>query len=285
MLRHCCTRPARRSGLLSPDLTDGLAAKDHSWLARRGEQFLEHAPSRQLPIASTMRFVAAFLLVAPIAGWSFTGGNHLTTRLAPTHRLSHAGPVMQTAMPDDDADEVSGLFTPTRLQDEDRDSALEIDAAGVVVVEEVDARGSDDESDEGLDAAVIIVGAGAAGIGTAISLTDVFGLDASRVLLLERGEGIGTSFKMWPEEMKFISPSFNQAGWTKSFDLNSVAYGSSPAFSLHAQHPSGSQYADYLTELAELANVKRRVRRRCVRMAGAFCRSFVDRTNFRSIDG
>ena len=41
---------------------------------------------------------------------------------------------------------------------------------------------------------------------------------------------------------------------------NSVAYGTSPAFTLHAQHPSGSQFADYLTELAEAAklNVKTR---------------------------
>ena len=38
-------------------------------------------------------------------------------------------------------------------------------------------------------------------------------------MILERGETIGKSFRSWPE-MKFISPSFNQAGWTKSFDLN-----------------------------------------------------------------
>ena len=33
---------------------------------------------------------------------------------------------------------------------------------------------------------------------------------------------MGTSFRSWPEEMRFISPSFNQQGWTSSFDLNSV---------------------------------------------------------------
>jgi len=103
--------------------------------------------------------------------------------------------------------------------------------------------------------------AGAAGIGTLLSLTDndLFGLDPDRVLLLERGEAIGSSFRMWPKEMRFISPSFNQAGWTNSFDLNAVAYGSSPAYTLHAQHPSGSQYADYLDELAKLARVRDRV--------------------------
>ena len=51
--------------------------------------------------------------------------------------------------------------------------------------------------------------------------------------------------------MRFISPSFNHQGWTKSFDLNSVAYGTSPAFTLHAEHPTGEQYARYLSALAE----------------------------------
>ena len=69
---------------------------------------------------------------------------------------------------------------------------------------------------------VIIVGAGAAGVGCALMLTKTFGLDASRVLLIERGETVGDSFRRWPAEMRFISPSFNQQGWTSSFDLNSV---------------------------------------------------------------
>ena len=76
----------------------------------------------------------------------------------------------------------------------------------------VDRTGSD----------VIVVGAGAAGIGVAFSLTHTFGLDPSRVVLLERGEAVGASFRSWPAEMRFISPSFNQQGWTSSFDLNSV---------------------------------------------------------------
>ena len=46
--------------------------------------------------------------------------------------------------------------------------------------------------------------------------------------------------------MRFISPSFNQQGWTKSFDLNSISYGTSPAFALHSEHPSGEEYAKYL---------------------------------------
>ena len=63
-------------------------------------------------------------------------------------------------------------------------------------------------------------------------LTD-FGLKEDRVALIERGAEVGESFRRWPKEMKFISPSFNQQGWTNSFDLNSVTKGTSPAFSLH----------------------------------------------------
>ena len=84
------------------------------------------------------------------------------------------------------------------------------------------------------------VGAGASGVGVALMLTHTFGLSKERVLLVERGEGVGETFRRWPKEMRFISPSFNQQGWTGSFDLNSVAHGTSPAFSLHAQHPSGA---------------------------------------------
>ena len=110
-----------------------------------------------------------------------------------------------------------------------------------------------EEADPVLD--VIVIGAGAAGIGCAHMLTNVFGLEPGRVLLLERGGAVGSSFLRWPEEMRFISPSFNQQGWTSCFDLNSVAYGTSPAFSLHTQHPSGRQYAAYLAELAEAARL------------------------------
>mmetsp|Transcript_29473 Transcript_29473/g.78293 ORF Transcript_29473/g.78293 Transcript_29473/m.78293 type:complete len:496 (+) Transcript_29473:121-1608(+) len=109
-------------------------------------------------------------------------------------------------------------------------------------------------ADDSLD--VIIVGAGAAGIGCAMMLTKTFGLETSRVLLIERGEAIGETFRRWPAEMRFISPSFNQQGWTTSFDLNSIAYGTSPAYSLHAEHPSGDEYADYLNAVASGAKLR-----------------------------
>ena len=98
---------------------------------------------------------------------------------------------------------------------------------------------------------VVIVGAGASGVGVALQLTGLFGLDPARVLLVERGTKVGETFRKWPREMRFISPSFNSQGWTQSFDLNSVAYGTLPAFTLHAEHPTGAQYADYLEALAE----------------------------------
>ena len=102
---------------------------------------------------------------------------------------------------------------------------------------------------------VIIVGAGAAGVGCALMLTKTFGLDPSRVLLVERGEAVGETFRRWPAEMRFISPSFNQQGWTSSFDLNSIAHGTSPAYSLHNEHPSGTEYAHYLSALAGAAKL------------------------------
>ena len=143
-----------------------------------------------------------------------------------------------------------GVLMNTLLDEtvvEDDDVASDSSTSATVVRGEEIQEESGSRSDT--DADVVIVGAGAAGIGQAVSLIHTFGLDASRVKILERGEAIGTSFRQWPEEMRFISPSFNQAGWTNSFDLNSVAHGSSPAFSLHAQHPTGKQYADYLDEL------------------------------------
>jgi len=99
---------------------------------------------------------------------------------------------------------------------------------------------------------VLIVGAGAAGIGTALMLTETFGLEKSRVVMMERGEKVGETFRRWPEEMKFISPSFNQQGWTQSFDLNAIAHGTSPAYSLHTEHPSGKDYAAYLEGIVNL---------------------------------
>jgi len=57
------------------------------------------------------------------------------------------------------------------------------------------------------------------------------------------------TFRRWPDEMNFISPSFkiSRDGPIHSFDLNSIAKESSLAYSLHTtEHPSGNEYAAYL---------------------------------------
>ena len=105
------------------------------------------------------------------------------------------------------------------------------------------------EPNHGFPLDVVIVGAGSAGVGMAHMLINTFHLDSERVLLLERGDAPGESFRRWPEEMRFISPSFNQQGWTSSFDLNAVAYGTSPAYTLGQEHPTGKEYASYLCAL------------------------------------
>ena len=110
----------------------------------------------------------------------------------------------------------------------------------------------------GLPHDVIVVGAGASGVGLGVMLNKAFGIPPERVLVVERGDAVGESFRRWPKEMRFISPSFNQQGWTKSFDLNSVFHGTSPAFSLHAEHPTGEQYATYLSTLAEVRKKERK---------------------------
>ncbi|MBC7818456.1 MAG: NAD(P)-binding domain-containing protein [Planctomycetaceae bacterium] len=91
----------------------------------------------------------------------------------------------------------------------------------------------------------VIVGAGAAGIGVARALQEV-GVSA---LILERHE-IGGSFRRWPREMRFITPSFPSNSFG-TLDLNSVAIGTSPAFTLECEHPTGKQYADYLKSVVE----------------------------------
>ncbi len=92
---------------------------------------------------------------------------------------------------------------------------------------------------------IIIVGAGAAGIGTGIVLQD---LGIAQYVIIER-DSVGASFKRWPEEMRFITPSFpgNAFGM---LDLNAVAIGTSPACTLNREHPSGPQYAEYLQVVA-----------------------------------
>ena len=93
---------------------------------------------------------------------------------------------------------------------------------------------------------VAIVGAGAAGLGCAAALKE-FGVDD--IVVLDRHE-VGASFRRWPEEMRFITPSFTSNAFGL-LDLNAIVPGTSPAYSLDREHPSGSAYAQYLDAVAQ----------------------------------
>ena len=92
---------------------------------------------------------------------------------------------------------------------------------------------------------VVVVGAGAAGLGVAIALMDA---EIKDLLVLERN-GVGSSFAQWPQETRFITPSFptNSVGM---LDLNSIAIGISPAYNMREEHPTGQQYAKHLQNIA-----------------------------------
>ena len=92
---------------------------------------------------------------------------------------------------------------------------------------------------------VIVVGGGAAGIGVSVALRHA-GIE--NFVVLERFTA-GASFALWPSETRFITPSFptNSIGM---LDLNSIAIGVSPAFSLGVEHPTGAQFAAHLRGIA-----------------------------------
>ena len=93
---------------------------------------------------------------------------------------------------------------------------------------------------------VAIVGAGAAGIGCAAALRE-FGVND--IVILDRHE-VGASFRRWPQEMRFITPSFT-ANAFGLLDLNAIVPATSPAYTLGREHPSGGAYAEYLEAVVE----------------------------------
>ena len=97
---------------------------------------------------------------------------------------------------------------------------------------------------------VVVVGAGAAGVGVAVTLGHA-GIED--VVVLERNT-VGSSFASWPAETRFITPSYttNSIGM---LDLNSIAMGTSPAYSLEVEHPTGQEYARYLRAVAHFFEV------------------------------
>jgi thioredoxin reductase len=111
-----------------------------------------------------------------------------------------------------------------------------------------------DEEPEGLQLhEVAIVGAGAAGLGCAAALKE-FGVVDDDMIILDRHE-VGASFRRWPQEMRFITPSFTSNAFGL-LDLNAIVPGTSPAYSLDREHPSGTAYAMYLDKVAELYELK-----------------------------
>lgn len=93
---------------------------------------------------------------------------------------------------------------------------------------------------------VVVIGGGAAGVGVSVALQHA-GIE--NFVVLER-HTIGASFASWPAETRFITPSFpsNSIGM---LDLNSIAIGVSPAFSLEVEHPTGQEYASHLRGVAQ----------------------------------
>lgn len=92
---------------------------------------------------------------------------------------------------------------------------------------------------------VLVVGAGAAGVGVGIALQKL----ELRVGLVDR-YGVGASFRRWPRETRFITPSFTSNAFNLP-DLNALTPDTSPAYSLGKEHLSGVDYARYLAALVK----------------------------------
>lgn len=92
---------------------------------------------------------------------------------------------------------------------------------------------------------IVIVGAGAAGIGMGVTFSE---LGIQDFLIIDKTE-IGDSFKHWPQETRFITPSFTSNGFGMS-DLNAISVDTSPAFTLGKERLSGRDYAQYLELVA-----------------------------------
>ena len=93
---------------------------------------------------------------------------------------------------------------------------------------------------------VVIVGAGAAGIGCGVVLKE---LGLERFAILDRHQ-VGASFSCWPEEMSLITPSFPSHGFGL-LDLNAVTLKTPLGIAFQQGHTSGHQSALYLQALAD----------------------------------
>ena len=93
---------------------------------------------------------------------------------------------------------------------------------------------------------IVVVGAGAAGLGLGVTLRD---LGIENFVILDRS-AVGASFLRWPRQARFITPSFNSNQFG-TLDLNAVCLFTSPAYSVGVEHPTGEEYAGYLRGVAK----------------------------------
>ena len=123
---------------------------------------------------------------------------------------------------------------------------------------------------------IVIVGAGAAGLGFGVTLRD---LGIKNFVILDR-EAVGASFLRWPRQTRFITPSFNSNQFG-GLDLNAVCLQTSPAYSVGVEHPTGEEYAGYLRGVAkhfdlpvetgvDVLSVSTRARRKGLRVYKSF---------------
>jgi len=91
----------------------------------------------------------------------------------------------------------------------------------------------------------IIIWAGPAGLWTALKLQETW-VD---YMILE-AETVGSSFKKWNSETRFISPSFPSNAFGQ-VDLNSIHHETSPGFTFRTEHVNGQEYAQYLNMMVK----------------------------------
>ncbi|QTU83265.1 NAD(P)-binding domain-containing protein [Carnobacteriaceae bacterium zg-C25] len=93
---------------------------------------------------------------------------------------------------------------------------------------------------------IVIIGAGAAGIGMGCALHK---LGINDFVILEKGV-VGESFFNWPKETRLITPSFTTNGFGFP-DINAIAPDTSPAYTFAKEHLSGEEYGEYLQMVAD----------------------------------
>ena len=142
---------------------------------------------------------------------------------------------------------LSGPAISSSDEDEDEDGKTEQSADGKK------GQSADGTRDLNADLDLLIIGAGASGVGCSV-MAKKFGIDPARTLIVERGSEVGSTFTKWPAEMRFITPSFNQQAFGM-MDLNSVAFDSSPGQMFQEEHPTGKQYAQYLQVVAHMHGI------------------------------